>query len=115
MDSEHIIKQGKALAGKLRDSAGEQAAQHEEQIKGVLGKVVGFVNDKTGGKYADQVGKVAGYVEQGVDQLASTNRTDDTPGNSTPPPPGNSTPPPPGNSTPPPPGNRTDTPEPPTT
>lgn len=109
MDSEDIIKQGKALAGKLRDGAGDQAAQHEDQIKGVLGKVVGFVNDKTGGKYSEQVGKVAGYVEQGVDTLASGSRTNETPppapGNATPPPPGNATPPPAGNSTPPTPGN----------
>jgi hypothetical protein len=79
MNADDIIKQGRELAGKLRDGAGEQVAQHEQQIKDALGKVVNFVNDKTGGKYADQVSKAVGYVEHGVDLLASDKR-DDAPG-----------------------------------
>jgi hypothetical protein len=74
MNADDIIKQGRELAGKLRDGAGEQVAQHEQQIKDALGKVVNFVNDKTGGKYADQVSKAVGYVEHGVDLLASDKR-----------------------------------------
>jgi len=74
MNADDIIKQGRELAGKLRDGAGEQVAQHEQQIKGALGKVVNFVNDKTGGKYSEQVSKAVGYVEHGVDLLASDKR-----------------------------------------
>jgi MT0933-like antitoxin protein len=80
MDADDLIKQGREIAGKLRDGAGEQVAQHEQQIKSTLGKVVSFVNDKTGGKYADQVSKAVGYVEQGVDLLAAGNRPTDEPG-----------------------------------
>ncbi|MDT7566267.1 MAG: hypothetical protein QOG76_4891, partial [Pseudonocardiales bacterium] len=80
MDADDLIKQGREIAGKLRDGAGEQVAQHEKQIKSTLGKVVSFVNDKTGGKYADQVGKAVGYVEHGVDLLAAGNRPGDAPG-----------------------------------
>ena len=80
MDADDLIKQGRDLAGKLRDGAGEQVAQHEGQIKSVLGKVVAFVNDKTGGKYSDQVGKAAGFVEHQVDVLATSGRPGDTPG-----------------------------------
>jgi hypothetical protein len=32
------------------------------------------VNDKTGGKYSDQVDKVAGMVTHGVDKVAAGNR-----------------------------------------
>jgi hypothetical protein len=83
MNADDIIKQGRELAGKLRDGAGEQVAQHEQQIKDALGKVVNFVNDKTGGKYSDQVSKAVGYVEHGVDLLASDKR-DDAPGEQAP-------------------------------
>ena len=69
MERDEILRQGMQIAGKLRDEAGEQAAQHEEQIKDVLGKVVGFVNDKTEGRYAEHVDKAAGFLEQGIDML----------------------------------------------
>jgi hypothetical protein len=93
MDADDIIKQGRQLAGKLRDEAGEQVAQHEQQIKDVLGKAVEFVNDKTGGKYAEQVGKAAGFVEHGVDVLATGSRADEGPAEpaAPPPPAGNAT------------------------
>lgn len=69
MDRDEILRQGMQIAGKLRDEAGEQAAQHEKQIKDVLGKVVGFVNDKTEGRYTEHVDKAAGFLEQGIDAL----------------------------------------------
>ncbi|HEY2205993.1 MAG TPA: antitoxin [Pseudonocardia sp.] len=78
MDADDIIRQGRELADKLQRGAGEQVAQHEQQIKSTLGKVVDFVNDKTSGKYAEQVGKVAGYVGHGVDTLAAHGRPTDT-------------------------------------
>ncbi len=81
MDRDEILRQGKDIADKLRVEAeklrvevGQQATQHEQTIKGALGKAVGFVNDKTGGKYAEQVDKVAGLVEQGVDKIAEGGR-----------------------------------------
>jgi hypothetical protein len=84
MDADDIIKQGREMAGKVRDGAGEQVAQHEDKIKDTLAKLVDFVNDKTGGKYADQVNKAVGYVEQGVNKLAEGHRpgpsTTDDPG-----------------------------------
>jgi S-methylmethionine-dependent homocysteine/selenocysteine methylase len=70
VDRDEILRQGMQIAGKLRDEAGEQAAQHEQQIKDVLGKVVEFVNDKTEGRYAEHVDKAAGYLEQGLETLA---------------------------------------------
>ena len=80
MDRDEILRQGKDIADKLRVEVGQQAAQHEQTIKDALGKAVGFVNDKTGGKYAEQVEKVVSLVEQGVDKIAEGGRgTDGTP------------------------------------
>jgi hypothetical protein len=104
MDADELIKQGRALAGKLRDGAGEQVAQYEQQIKGVVNKVVGFVNDKTGGKYSDQVGKAAEFVMHGVDTLAGK-RSGETPSSAPPPPPKTAEPPPPPPPTPTPPAS----------
>src|SRR5882757_6905816 len=79
MDADDLKKQGREMADKLRDGAGEQVAKNEKKIKSTLGKLISFVNDKTGGKYADQVSKAAGYVEQGVDTLAAGHRPADSP------------------------------------
>ncbi len=76
VDRDEILRQGMDIAGKLRDEAGAKVAQHEQQIKDVLGKVANFVNDKTGGQYAGQVGKAADFIEQGVDKLAESGRTE---------------------------------------
>ena len=70
MDRDEILRQGIQIAGKLRDEAGEQAAQHEAQLKDVLGKVAGFVNEKTQGRYAEHVDKATEFLEQGIDTLA---------------------------------------------
>lgn len=74
MNADDIIKQGREIADQLRREAGEQVAQHEQTIKDTIGKAVAFVNEKTEGRYTEQVGKVAGYVEQGVDWVASERR-----------------------------------------
>lgn len=69
MNRDEILKQGKDLAGKLRDGAGDQVARNEQTIKGTLGKLAGFVNSRTGGKYSDKVDKATGLVEQGMGKL----------------------------------------------
>jgi MT0933-like antitoxin protein len=79
VDADEIRRQGKELADKLRHGAGEQIAQHEEKIKETITKVVEFVNAKTDGKYAEQVGKAASFVEHGVDRLAAEGRPAESP------------------------------------
>jgi S-methylmethionine-dependent homocysteine/selenocysteine methylase len=69
VERDEILRQGMQIAGRLRDEAGEQAAAHEQQIKDVLGKVAGFVNEKTEGRYAEHVDKAAGFLEQGLETL----------------------------------------------
>lgn len=79
MDADEIRRQGKELADKLRHGAGEQVAHHEDKIKETIGKVVDFVNAKTNGKYSDQIGKAASFVEHGVDRLAAEGRPAESP------------------------------------
>jgi hypothetical protein len=71
MDAEKLLKQGMEMAEKLRGTAGEQVERHEGQIKDTLGKITEFVNEKTGGKYTDQVSKAASFLERGVDMMAA--------------------------------------------
>lgn len=79
MDADEIRRQGRELADKLRHGAGEQVAQHEDKIKQTIGKVVDFVNAKTDGKYSEQVGKAASFVEHGVHRLACEGRPAESP------------------------------------
>lgn len=79
MDADEIRRQGKELADKLRHGAGEQVAQHEDKIKETIGKVVDFVNAKTDGKYSEQIGKAASFVEHGVHRLAEEGRPAESP------------------------------------
>ncbi|MBV9313895.1 MAG: antitoxin [Pseudonocardia sp.] len=90
MNRDELLRQGKDIAEKLRAEASSQAAAHEQQIKDALDKVVGFVNNKTGGKYADQVSKYVAFVEQGLSKLAEGARPTQTKT----PPPANTTEPP---------------------
>lgn len=68
----------------LIKEAGSQVAQHEEQIKGALGALAGFVNEQTGGRYTEQVGKATDFVEQGVDLLVANGRDQGGPPSSPP-------------------------------
>jgi hypothetical protein len=78
MDADKLLKQGMEMAEKLRDTAGEQAERHEDQIKDALGKVTGFVNEKTGGKYTDQVSKAMNFLERGVEMLVAQSPRSET-------------------------------------
>lgn len=39
------------------DKAKEMLGKHEEKVEGAVDKVADMVDDKTGGKYADQIDK----------------------------------------------------------
>src|SRR5690606_27999218 len=41
----------------IRDGITQQTAKHEDTIKDKLGKVTDFLDEKTGGKYTDKLGK----------------------------------------------------------
>ena len=55
----------KGLAGKAEDLA----AEHKDEIKGALDKAEGLVDQKTRGKYHDQIQKASGKAEEFVGGL----------------------------------------------
>jgi hypothetical protein len=71
MDRDEILRQGKQTAADLRDTVSQKVSQNEDTIKGTLGKAARWVDRKTGGKYADQIGKVESKVEEGIGWVAS--------------------------------------------
>ncbi|RDI61395.1 antitoxin [Nocardia pseudobrasiliensis] len=52
----------KGLVGKGREAASENA----EKVHGAVDKAGGFINEKTGGKYSDQIGKGADAIKNAI-------------------------------------------------
>ncbi|NLU82492.1 antitoxin [Rhodococcus sp. HNM0569] len=52
----------KSLIGKGQKAASDNA----DKIHGAVDKAAGFADDKTGGKYKDQIGKAADAVKKAV-------------------------------------------------
>jgi len=71
VERDEFVRQGRVLADMVLREAGARAAEHSDQLRDALGALAGFVNDQTGGRYADQVGRAADFVEHGVDLLAA--------------------------------------------
>jgi hypothetical protein len=103
MDRDEIIRQGKQTASDLRDTVSQKVSDNEDTIKGTLGKAARWVDEKTGGKYSEQIGKVESRVGDGIGWVAS--QSPSTPASGTPgapgaaagdPAPGAGTTPPPG-------------------
>ncbi len=70
MDRDEILRQGKQTAADLRDTLSAKVSENEDTIKGTLGKAARWVDEKTGGKYSDQIGKVEGKVGEGIGWVA---------------------------------------------
>ncbi|MFT3887043.1 MAG: antitoxin [Arachnia sp.] len=51
------------------DNIGDLAKQHESAIEEGIEKAGDFVDDKTGGKFADQVDKVQDLANEQLDKL----------------------------------------------
>ena len=71
MDRDEIIRQGKQTASDLRDTVSQKVSQNEDTLKGTIGKAARWVDEKTGGKYSDQIGKVESKVGEGIGWVAS--------------------------------------------
>lgn len=54
------------------DQAKKLVSEHEEKLDDAVDKVAGFVDDKTGGKHADKIGKGAGAAKDLIDRLAGS-------------------------------------------
>ena len=70
MSRDDYVQQGKQFANDLRDTASKKVADNEESILGAVGKAARWVDEKTGGKYADRIGKAEAKVGEGVGRVA---------------------------------------------
>ena len=71
MDRDEILRQGKQTAADLRDTVSQKVSENEDTIKGTLGKAARWVDQKTGGKYAEHIGKVESKVGDGIGWVAA--------------------------------------------
>ena len=71
MDRDEILRQGKQTASDLRDTVSAKVSENEDTIKGTLGKAARWVDQKTGGKYAEHIGKVESKVGEGIGWVAA--------------------------------------------
>ena len=56
------------------DSIADAAKQHEAKIEEGIGKVGDLIDEKTGGKFADQVDKVQNLANEGLDKLTGDDK-----------------------------------------
>jgi hypothetical protein len=70
MSRDDYVQQGKQFANDLRDTASKKVADNESSILGAVGKAARWVDEKTGGKYADRIGKAEAKVGEGVGRVA---------------------------------------------
>ena len=65
-----LVDEGEKLVADAVSKAGDIAHDKREDVEGWLDKASGAINDKTEGKYADQVTKVRDTLLSGLDKLA---------------------------------------------
>jgi hypothetical protein len=63
-------KQGKQFISDLRDTVGKKVADNEQGIRGGLGKAARWVDQKTGGKYSEQIGRAEAKAGEGLGRVA---------------------------------------------
>lgn len=64
-------QQGKQFVSDLRDTVGKKVADNEDTLRGTLGKAARWVDQKTGGKYADSIAKAENTVGEGIGKVAA--------------------------------------------
>ncbi|MDL5154775.1 antitoxin [Actinomycetospora termitidis] len=71
MDRDELARQGKQVASDLRDTVSQKVSENQDTIKSTLDKAARWVDEKTGGKYSEQIGKAQGKVDDGLGWVAS--------------------------------------------
>lgn len=56
------------------DSIADAAKQHEAKIEEGIEKVGDLIDEKTGGKFADQVDKVQNLANEGLDKITGDDK-----------------------------------------
>ncbi|GLZ46446.1 hypothetical protein Acsp06_26310 [Actinomycetospora sp. NBRC 106375] len=66
MSRDDYAQQGKQFVNDLRDTVSKKVSDNEDSILGSIGKAARWVDEKTGGKYSEQIGKAEAKVGEGV-------------------------------------------------
>lgn len=61
----------KQFVDDLRDTVGKKVADNESTLRGSLGKAARWVDQRTGGKYSQQIGRAESRVGEGIGWAAS--------------------------------------------
>ena len=64
------LEQGKQFAADLRATVGKKVADNESTIRDTVGKAARWVDDKTGGKYSEQITRAQTAVGDGIGKVA---------------------------------------------
>jgi uncharacterized protein YjbJ (UPF0337 family) len=64
-----LLDKAKGVAGDLRDKVSEIVDKHDGKIDSAVDKTADFVDDKTGGKFSDRIGKAKDAAHGAVDKL----------------------------------------------
>ncbi len=64
-----FVGQAETLLKGAVEKVGDFAHEHRDDVDRALDKISAQIDERTEGKYADQVGKVRGQVEQGLSKL----------------------------------------------
>jgi hypothetical protein len=68
-----IFDELKGKAGGLKDKAAELVGKNADSIKGGIGTVGGFIDNKTGGKYSAQVDGLQAKASELIDKAPGSN------------------------------------------
>ena len=66
------------VVNRALDTAAEYAHEHQDDVDRLLTRVSTSIDERTEGKYADQVTKVREQLERGVSKLAERRPTSDS-------------------------------------
>lgn len=72
-----LAVQTETLLRRAVDTASDYAQDHRDDVDRALDRITAQIDERTDGKYAEQVGKVRGQVELGLAKLADR-RPEDT-------------------------------------
>jgi len=74
---QEVVAQAETAVVSAVARAGEVAHERHDEWEGYLGRAQALVDERTGGKYADTVGKVRDQASRGLAKLAEQRHRDD--------------------------------------
>ena len=65
-----LLDKAKGVAGDLKDKVSDLVDKHDGKIDSAVDKTADFVDDKTGGKFSDRIGRAKDAAHGAVDKLS---------------------------------------------